>query len=146
MLAISTNDLPTVNAGLNLISAAFLIVGYRLIRSGRVTAHRNCMLAAFTTSTLFLAGYLYYHAHAGHTTFQEPAGFRPIYLGLLLTHVVLAALMVPMILATLALALRKRFDYHRRLARWTWPIWVYVSITGVLIYLLLYHIFPQPAT
>ena len=102
-----------------------------------------------STSTLFLAcyliyhGYLAYHLHQGPTVFKEPAGFRPVYLGILLTHTVLALVIVPMALITLQRALRMRFDLHKKIARWTWPCWMYVSVTGVLIYLLLYRIFPQ---
>ncbi len=107
------------------------------------------MLLAFATSCLFLVSYLTYHfglayyLHKGPTRFVNPPWFRPIYLAILLTHTLLAAVIVPMILITLFRALRERFDLHRRLARWTWPIWMYVSVTGVLIYFLLYRIFPQ---
>jgi putative membrane protein len=107
------------------------------------------MLLAFGTSTLFLASYLTYHfglayyLHRGPTRFTQPAWFRPIYLGILLTHTVLAAVIVPMVLITLSRALRMRFALHKKIARWTWPLWMYVSITGVMIYLLLYRIFPQ---
>lgn len=101
------------------------------------------MLGALVASALFLAGYLYYHAHAGRTVFTEPAWFRPIYLGILLTHTVLAVGILPMVLLVLWFALRGERDRHRRLARWTWPLWLYVSASGVVIYLLLYQIFPQ---
>ena len=101
------------------------------------------MKAAVVTSTLFLISYLTYHAHAGRTVFKEPASFRPIYLTLLLTHTVLAVVIVPLVIVTLTRALRRRFDSHRKIARWTWPLWMYVSVTGVIIYLLLYKIFPQ---
>ena len=145
----SPADLPAVNAGLNALSAAFLTTGYYYIRRGNRVAHRNCMVAAFAASTLFLAcyltyhGYLAYYLHQGPTVFKEPAGFRPIYLAILLTHTVLAVVVVPLVLITLWRAWKQRFDLHKRIARWTWPLWMYVSATGVLIYLLLYQIFPQ---
>jgi len=142
-------DLPAVNAGLNFLSAVFLSMGYAFIRRGRREAHRRCMLAAFITSTLFLACYLTYHAYVayylgkGPTIFRDPAWFRPIYLAILLTHTILAMVVVPLALRSLYLGLKGRFDAHRRLSRWTWPIWMYVSVTGVAIYLLLYQVFPQ---
>jgi putative membrane protein len=145
----SPADLPIVNASLNGLSAVFLGVGYYHIRRKNQVAHRNCMIAAFVSSTLFLACYLTYHGyvayylHKGPTVFRNPAWFRPIYLGILGTHTLLAMVIVPMALMTLNRALRKRFDIHRNIARWTWPLWMYVSVTGVVIYLLLYQIFPQ---
>jgi putative membrane protein len=140
----SITDLPALNAGLNTVSAILLLCGYVCIRRGQRDAHRNFMVGAFVTSTLFLASYLTYHYYAETLTrFVEPAWFRPIYLVILLTHTVLATLVVPMVLVTLYRAARGRFDRHRAIARWTWPIWMYVSVTGVLIYLLLYQIFPQ---
>ena len=140
----SVSDLPAVNATLNGLSALLLSCGYYFIRQGRHGAHRNCMVGAFCTSTLFLAGYLTYHFTVRTIThFREPAWFRPLYLVLLLTHTVLAAVIVPLVLTTLWRAARGRFDAHKRLARWTWPLWMYVSVTGVVIYLLLYQIFPQ---
>jgi uncharacterized membrane protein YozB (DUF420 family) len=129
---------------LNGLSAALLTAGYVFIKRQNQRAHRNCMIAALTTSTLFLGGYLYYHAHAGHTVFRNPAWFRPYYLALLLTHTVLAGVIVPLVIATVTLAARRKFETHRKLARWTWPMWMYVSVTGVIIYLLLYQVFPQP--
>jgi uncharacterized membrane protein YozB (DUF420 family) len=101
------------------------------------------MIAAFVTSTLFLVSYLYYHAHAKTTHFADPPWFRPIYLTILLTHTILAMVIVPMVLITLSRALKQRFDRHKAIARWTLPIWLYVSVTGVVIYLILYQIFPQ---
>jgi putative membrane protein len=139
------NDLPALNATLNGLAAVFLAAGYIFIRRKNQTAHRNCMIAAVCVSALFLVGYLTYHfAVHGVTRFRKPAWFRPIYLALLFTHTVLAAAIVPMILITVSRALRERFDAHRKIARWTWPLWMYVSVTGVLIYWLLYHKFPQP--
>ncbi len=140
----SLNDLPALNALLNGLAAAFLAAGYVFIRRQNQTAHRNCMIGALSMSVLFLVGYLTYHfAVHGVTRFRDPAWFRPFYLVLLLTHTVLAAAIAPMIIITLSRALRKRFDRHKVIARWTWPMWMYVSVTGVLIYLLLYQIFPQ---
>lgn len=143
------HDLPAVNASLNGLSAVFLAAGLVFIKRGNRRAHRNSMLAAFGTSILFLACYVTYHTwlavvlHQGPTRFEQPPWFRPIYLAILLTHTVLAAVIVPLILMTLTRALRERFDRHKKIARWTWPLWMYVSVTGVLIYWLLYVQFPQ---
>ena len=138
----SFSDLPAVNAALNGLSAIFLGCGYYFIRRKRQIAHRNCMIAAVCTSVLFLICYLTYHLTVRKITrFHNPEWFRPIYLTILLTHTVLAATIVPMIIITLSRALRQRFDSHKRIARWTWPLWMYVSVTGVLIYFLLYKIF-----
>jgi putative membrane protein len=142
-------DLPVVNGSLNALSTIFLSFGYYFIRRKNVKAHRNCMISAFVTSTLFLICYLTYHIylayvlHRGPTKFTDPAWFRPIYLTILLTHTTLAVTIVPMILITLSRALRERFDRHKAIARWTWPLWMYVSVTGVVIYFLLYQIYPQ---
>jgi putative membrane protein len=146
---VTLHDLPAVNACLNGISALFLGAGYYFIRRKNQAAHQKCMLGAFATSTLFLAcyltyhGYLAYYLHQGPTKFEKPAGFRPFYLAILMSHTLLAVVIVPLALITLVRALRQRFDRHKRIARWTWPCWMYVSVTGVLIYLLLYRIFPQ---
>jgi putative membrane protein len=141
----TVHDLPALNATLNGLAAILLTAGFIFIRRQNRTAHRNCMIAALGVSVMFLASYLTYHFTVhGVTRFREPAWFRPIYLALLLTHTVLAAVIVPLILITLSRALRQRFDRHKVIARWTWPMWMYVSVTGVLIYLLLYQIFPQP--
>ena len=139
----SLSDLPAVNACLNSLSAIFLSAGYYFIRRNNPTAHRNCMVAAVMTSTLFLISYLVYHFNAGRTVFRDPQWFRPIYLVLLVSHTLLAVAILPLVTATLFHAFRKRFESHRRIARWTWPFWMYVSVTGVIIYLLLYQIFPQ---
>ena len=137
----SASDLPVVNATLNGLSALLLGCGYYFIRQGRREAHRNCMISALGTSTLFLACYLTYHFTVRTIThFRDPAWFRPIYLTLLLTHTLLAVVIVPLVLMTLWRAVRGRFDAHKRLARWTWPLWMYVSVTGVVIYLMLYHL------
>jgi uncharacterized membrane protein YozB (DUF420 family) len=138
----TVQDLPAVNATLNGLSACFLALGFVFIKRGQKIAHRNCMIVALVTSTLFLASYLYYHAHAGRTVFPDN-WFRPIYLTILLTHTMLAVAMLPMILITVFHATRGQFEKHKKIARWTWPIWMYVSVTGVVIYLLLYQIFPQ---
>ena len=137
------NDLPAVNACLNFSSAVLLTIGYVQIRKQRQIAHRNCMIGAFITSTIFLACYLTYHYFARATHFVNPPWFRPIYLTILLTHTVLAVVIVPMILITFSRAFKQRFDRHKAIARWTLPLWMYVSVTGVIIYLLLYQIFPQ---
>jgi putative membrane protein len=136
-------DLPALNATLNSLSALFLLTGYVLIRQKRQAAHRNCMIGALICSTLFLTFYLIYHYNAGRTVFKDPAWFRPIYLTLLLTHTVLAVVIVPMVIITVSRALKRNYELHKRIARWTWPLWMYVSVTGVVIYLLLYQIFPQ---
>jgi uncharacterized membrane protein YozB (DUF420 family) len=140
----TVHDLPAVNASLNGLSAIFLTAGYIFIRRKNRTAHRNCMMAAFVTSIVFLICYLTYHLNVQTVThFRNPAWFRPVYLVILLTHSVLAIVIVPLILVTLYRAWRQRFDTHKAIARWTWPLWMYVSVTGVVVYLLLYQIFPQ---
>ncbi len=146
---VSISSLPVVNACLNGLSAIFLSIGFYFIRRKNIEAHRKCMIAAFVTSALFLVCYLSYHGyvgwvlHRGPTRFVEPASFRPAYILILVTHTILAMVILPLALLTLSRALRQRFDLHRKVARWTWPLWMYVSVTGVLIYLLLYQIFPQ---
>jgi uncharacterized membrane protein YozB (DUF420 family) len=138
------HDLPAVNATLNGLSAAFLTAGYVFIKRKNMKAHRNCMISAFVTSALFLVCYLTYHIVVHHVTvFRDPPWFRPIYLTILLTHTVLAVVIVPLIFMTLSRGLRGQFDRHKRIARWAWPIWMYVSVTGVLVYWLLYQKFPQ---
>jgi len=145
----SIHDLPAVNATLNGLSAVFLTLGFIFIKRGNKIAHRNCMITAFGTSVIFLACYLTYHTwlgvvlHQGPTRFLNPEWFRPIYLTILISHTILAAVIVPLILMTLYRARKQDFEAHKRIARWTWPLWMYVSVTGVVIYLLLYQIFPQ---
>ena len=129
------HELPAVNASLNGLSAVLLTAGYVCIRRGKIAAHRKCMLGAVLASALFLGCYLYYHYHAGRTIFRDPSWFRPIYLTLLLTHTMLAVTIVPLIVVTLNRALRERFARHKQIARWTWPLWMYVSLTGVLIFI-----------
>ncbi|MDP6794370.1 MAG: DUF420 domain-containing protein [Verrucomicrobiota bacterium] len=138
-------DLPLINACLNGLATVFLTLGYVFIKQGNKTAHRNCMVSAFVISAVFLICYLIYHLNIEVVThFVAPAWFRPIYLAILITHVVLAVVILPLIFMTFSRALKVRFELHKKIARWTWPLWMYVSITGVLIYLLLYQIFPQP--
>jgi uncharacterized membrane protein YozB (DUF420 family) len=145
----SIYNLPAVNASLNGLSAVFLTLGFIFVKRGNKIAHRNCMISAFVTSCIFLVCYITYHSylavvlHRGPTRFENPLWFRPIYLTILLTHTILAIAIVPMILITLSRALREKFDAHKKIARWTWPLWMYVSVTGVVVYLLLYQIFPQ---
>ena len=135
----SFTDLPTVNAVLNGTAATLLVTGFFLIRSGRRDAHRRVMTAAFACSALFLVSYLVYHAQVGSVRFQGQGTVRTVYLAILLTHTVLAAVVPFLAVATLFLARRGRFDAHRRLARLTLPVWLYVSVTGVVIYLMLYR-------
>ncbi len=138
------SSLPAVNASLNGLCSILLVAALIFIKRGNREAHRKCMLAALATSVVFLASYLTYHFTVKTVTkFLEPQWFRPYYLLLLLTHTILAAAIVPLILITFVRALRERFDAHKKIARWTWPLWMYVSVTGVLIYLLLYQVFPQ---
>ncbi|MBI3890111.1 MAG: DUF420 domain-containing protein [Candidatus Wallbacteria bacterium] len=131
--------LPSLNAGLNATAALFLCAGFACIRTGRVGAHRACMLGAFTSSVLFLCSYLFYHWMHGSTPFAGTGWVRPFYFGLLLSHTVLAAVVVPLALTALWRAARGDFQAHRRVARWALPIWLYVSVTGVTVYWMLYH-------
>ena len=140
----SIYDLPTIDAFLNASSAALLTLGYFFIRRKNVRAHKACMLSACATSTLFLVCYLTYHYYAGVTRFSGQGLARWIYFAILGSHTVLAAAIVPLVLMTLYRALRGRFEAHRRIARWTLPIWLYVSITGVVVYWMLYHLYPSP--
>jgi putative membrane protein len=133
-------DLPALNATLNAIAATLLVAGYVLIRKKKIELHRRVMLAAFATSTLFLTSYLIYHANVGSRPFPAQGPIRIVYLTILLTHIVLAAAILPMALITLNYALRQRFARHVPIARWTLPIWLYVSVTGVIVYLMLYQI------
>ena len=135
----TVNDLPALNATLNALAATCLLAGYIFIRRGRVDAHRLAMSGALVLSTAFLVSYLVYHYHAGSRPFTGQGAVRVVYFTILLTHIVLATVMVPMVLVTVSRALMRRFDRHRRIARWTWPVWMYVSVTGVLVYLMLYR-------
>ncbi|MBC7911784.1 MAG: DUF420 domain-containing protein [Pyrinomonadaceae bacterium] len=140
--------LPHVNATLNSISALLLIAGFIFIRRRNITAHRKCMIAAFATSTLFLISYITYHSllvyylGQGPTRFRGEGWVRPVYFTILLTHTVLAVVIAPLAIITLWRGLSERFDKHRRIARWTLPIWLYVSVTGVMVYLMLYQFYP----
>jgi putative membrane protein len=133
-----------LNASLNGASAVLLAGGYAAIRSGKIAVHKAFMIAAFCVSSAFLASYLVYHYRVGHVAFQGQGWVRPVYFVLLLTHTVLAVVIVPMILVTLRRAWLERFDRHRIIARWTLPLWFYVSVTGVVVYLMLYQIY-RPA-
>ncbi len=136
--------LPTVNASLNGLGAVFLVSGYLMIRQRRIAAHRACMLTAFACSTMFLTSYLIYHYYTGSTPFPGTGFIRPVYFFILITHVALAALVPPLALMTLWRAWKERFEAHARLARWTLPIWLYVSVTGVVVYVMLYHLYATP--
>ncbi len=133
--------LPEVNATLNGISAVFLLTGFVMIRSGKIFAHRICMLTAFTCSTVFLCGYLYYHAMIGVVRFGGEGWVRPVYFTILTTHTILAVIIVPLVLITLTRALRSNFPRHRAIAVWTFPLWLYVSVTGVIVYWMLYRLY-----
>lgn len=134
--------LAPLNAVLNGIAALLLAAGYYCIRRGRVRAHRALMLSAVAVSIAFLISYLTYHYHVGDVRFEGSGAVRPVYFSILITHIVLAGAIVPLALITLSFALRRRFARHRRIARWTLPIWLYVSITGVIVYLMCYQLYP----
>ena len=135
----TVHDLPAVNATLNATSGVLLLIAYLLIRARRIEQHRAVMLAAFTTSTLFLVSYVIYHAQVGSVPFTRQGWVRPLYFAILITHVTLAAVVLPLAVVTLSRGLKRRYPQHRRIARWTFPIWMYVSVTGVLVYVLLYQ-------
>lgn len=143
MTGVSLTDLPALNAALNGISALLLASGYLCIRRQRVTAHKVCMGSAFVTSTLFLISYLTYHYHVGSVPFGGRGWIRAAYFTILISHTILAATIVPLALVTLSRALRRRFSKHVRVARWTLPLWLYVSVTGVVVYWMLYHLSPR---
>ena len=132
-------DLPTLNAGLNTLATVFLAAGYWWIRRGDMRRHKACMLGACGASAAFLTSYAIYHWHVGSVPYTGQGWVRPAYFTILITHVVLAAAIVPLVALTLLRALRGSFERHRRIARWSWPLWMYVSVTGVVIYLMLYH-------
>jgi len=136
---LTVHDLPAVNATLNGISGILLVIAYALIRARRIQQHRKVMIAAFAASSLFLVCYVVYHAQVGSVRFTRQGFVRPIYFTILVTHVVLAAVVLPMAIITLSRGLKGRYPQHRRIARWTFPTWLYVSITGVLVYVLLYQ-------
>ncbi|HEX8280064.1 MAG TPA: DUF420 domain-containing protein [Chthoniobacterales bacterium] len=139
------SDLPALNASLNATSTVFIAAGWYLIRHGHWRQHVACMIAALITSSAFLVSYLTYHAHAGSVRFTAQGVVRPIYFTILLTHIVLAFAILPLVIVTLVPVFRRRWEKHTRIARWTMPIWLYVSITGVLVYLMLYRWFPSTA-
>jgi uncharacterized membrane protein YozB (DUF420 family) len=134
-------DLPALNASLNGLASVFLVIGYILIRSGRRDAHKRCMLMALTTSALFLTSYVIYHANAGSVPFPGVGAIRVVYFAVLIPHVILAATILPLALVTAARGLRGDYDRHVRVARWTLPLWLYVSVTGVVVYLMLYRLY-----
>jgi putative membrane protein len=136
---ISVSQLPAVNAALNSLSAILLVGGYLFIKSRNIKAHKACMLSAFASSMLFLVSYLVYHYQVGSVPFKGEGGIRLVYFTILLTHTLLATTVVPLALVTLFRAFKERFDAHRRIAQWTFPIWLYVSVTGVIVYWMLYR-------
>ena len=139
------NDLPLINATLNGTSAVLLTVGLILVRAGRVEAHRRCMMGAFAASCVFLVLYVVHKvfvAKGVHTPFRGPGVLKPWYLLMLFSHITLAVVIVPLALVTISRGLGGRIEQHRRIARWTWPLWMYVSVTGIAIYLVLYRIWP----
>jgi putative membrane protein len=138
---IALEALPAVNAALNATTAVLLICGYAMIRRRRLRLHKAFMLSAFGVSTLFLASYLWYHGHAGIRLFTGRGWIRPVYFAILISHTVLAAAIVPLALTTVYFGLRARHPTHQRIARWTLPLWLYVSLTGVVVYLLLFRLF-----
>jgi uncharacterized membrane protein YozB (DUF420 family) len=139
-LIVSYADLPALNASLNATSAVLLSIGWLLIRRRKIEAHRLCMLGAFVMSSLFLISYVVYHANVGSVPYRGQGAIRMVYFAILITHVILAAAILPLAIVTLSRALSRRFDRHRKIARWTLPIWLYVSVTGVVIYVMLYQI------
>jgi len=142
---IPLSEFPAIDATLNATSALLLTLGYFFIRRKKIQAHKVCMLSAFTASSLFLGCYIWYHAHHGVTRFARQGAVRDLYLALLGSHTILAVVIVPLILATLYRAWRGRFERHKKIARWTLPLWFYVSVTGVVVYWMLYHLYAQVA-
>lgn len=144
--AVKISDLPAINASLNLVSTIFISVGWYLIRRGYWRQHIACMITAVISTTLFLVSYVTYHYHVGEhsTRFAEQGMIRYLYFSILISHVLLAFVTLPLVILTLTPAFRRRWDRHRRIGHWTMPIWLYVSVTGVLVYLMLYKWFPPP--
>jgi uncharacterized membrane protein YozB (DUF420 family) len=136
---LTIHTLPAINASLNALSGVLLVIGYMLMRARRIELHRRVMIAAFITSSLFLVCYLVYHAQVGSVRFTREGFVRPLYFTILITHVTLAAAVLPLAIVTLTRGLKGRYPRHRAIARWTFPIWLYVSVTGVLVYVLLYQ-------
>jgi uncharacterized membrane protein YozB (DUF420 family) len=143
-VGLQLSDFPALDATLNATSALLLALGYVFIRNRRILGHKICMISACGTSSLFLVCYLWYHAHHGVTRFTGQGAIRPVYFTLLVSHTILAAAIVPLVLVTLNRAWRRRFESHKRIARWTLPLWLYVSITGVIVYWMLYRLYPTP--
>ena len=136
---IAVSDLPVLNASLNFASALLIGAGYYFVRTGKIQAHKLCMIAALGVSTAFLTSYLIYHYHVGSVRFTKQGWVRNVYFPLLISHTILAATVLPLVLRTAFLAAKGRFASHVRIARWTFPVWMYVSVTGVIVYLMLYH-------
>lgn len=136
---VSVADLPAVNASLNALATVFLLAGYVFIRQKNIGAHRACMISALVTSVLFFTSYVIYHANVGSRPFTGTGPIRVAYFAILISHVLLAIAIVPLVLVTVSRALAERFDRHRRIARVTWPLWIYVSVTGVIVYVMLYR-------
>lgn len=134
---------PAINATLNGTSAVLLFTGRVLIAKGRIAAHRSCMIAAMVASAVFLGCYLFFHYEVGNVRFLGQGWARPAYFAILISHVTLAIVIVPMAIITLSRGLKARYDQHRVIARWTWPLWMYVSVTGVIVYFMLYQWFPH---
>ncbi|MBC8325720.1 MAG: DUF420 domain-containing protein [Verrucomicrobia subdivision 3 bacterium] len=141
----TVDQMPLINASLNSLASLFLLMGFIFIKKGNRAAHKRCMIAAFTTSAVFLACYLWYHyASHAHTVLKHPSDWvNYLYYFILITHIILAVVILPLVFITINHALRDRFDKHRHIARWTWPIWMYVSLTGVVVYLFLYVFFAE---
>jgi uncharacterized membrane protein YozB (DUF420 family) len=137
---ISISDLPALNATLNAVAGCFLAAGYVFMRRHDIARHRASMIAAFVTSSLFLVSYLTYHWHIGSRPFPHHGPIRAVYFTILISHILLAMAIVPMAIVTMSRGLRGRIRQHRAIARWTWPIWMYVSVTGVIVYVMLYHL------
>lgn len=139
----SVENLPALNAALNGTAGILLAIGYYYIRQGNMSAHKKLMISAFVVSAIFLVSYLIYHAQAGSTKFLGTGFIRPVYFTILISHIILAAAIVPMAIITMYRGLKARYDKHKKIARWTLPIWLYVSVTGVIIYVMLYHLYPH---
>jgi uncharacterized membrane protein YozB (DUF420 family) len=140
-MSVDYNVFPVLNASLNGASAVLITGGRLLIRRQKVRLHRMCMIAAVATSSLFLVSYLYYHAHVHSVHFPGQGWVRPVYFTILISHTLLAATVIPLVVLSLNYALRGKFDRHRRVVRWTYPVWLYVSVTGVVVYVMLYQIY-----
>ena len=140
-MAVDYNIFPGINATLNGASAILITTGRLLIHQKKIRLHRACMIAAVTTSSLFLVSYIYYHLHVRSVHFPGQGWVRTLYFAILISHTFLAAAVVPLVMTSLSLGLRERFDRHRRVSRWTFPVWLYVSVTGVVVYVMLYKIY-----